>query len=147
LFLQLQLEGESKQKRSFTIERRSKDSGAIQVLVSTAYETQKERSSKGRVYKFDIDAKYLKEIYESQNGRCFYSGMPLVFGEAKTEWKIGLERLDPMSKGYEKGNVALVCQEFNAIDRSYETKMESGGWTQDKFRYFMNFVKEKYADK
>ena len=62
-----------------------------------------------------------------------------------TEWKIGLERLDPVNKGYEKGNVALVCQEFNAIDRSCHTKKESGGWTQDKFRYFLNFVKEKYA--
>ena len=51
-----------------------------------------------------------------------------------------------MLKGYEKGNVALICQEFNAIDRSSETGRESGGWTQDKFRYFLNFVKEKYAD-
>jgi hypothetical protein len=55
----------------------------------------------------------LVELFNKQNGLCFYSGIPMSFGSYKDiSWTISAERLDN-SIGYTKENVVLVCWEFN----------------------------------
>lgn len=55
----------------------------------------------------------LVELFNKQNGLCFYSGIPMAFGSYKEiSWTISAERLDN-SIGYTKENVVLVCWEFN----------------------------------
>lgn len=47
-----------------------------------------------------------------QNGRCFYSNVPLQYGDNGTEWRATIERLNP-NLDYSDENTALVCHEFN----------------------------------
>jgi len=55
----------------------------------------------------DVDADYLKNLWEQQQGKCFYSGGMMekpVFG-VKRRWNAGsVDKLEP-SLGYRKGNI------------------------------------------
>lgn len=53
----------------------------------------------------------LLEIYNNQQGKCYYSGIKM---ETKrlSNWQCSPERID-QSKGYTKDNTKLICLEFN----------------------------------
>ncbi len=96
----------------------------------------------------NIDFEYLVTVFNQQNGRCAYSGMPLCFGYnyKETFWKISIERIDVM-KGYVKGNVCFVCLPFNGTDFTSMMKDKTngnGGWNKEKFQYFLKHVRDKY---
>jgi hypothetical protein len=59
-----------------------------------------------------IDTAFLEHLMKKQNGKCYYSGLPMFSGPDVTDWKCSVERLDD-SIGYTAGNVALCCYEFN----------------------------------
>ncbi len=58
---------------------------------------------------FDIDADYLQELWENQDGKCYYFGIPMEFGTKSLE-SASLDRVVPTG-GYVKGNVAW-CSKF-----------------------------------
>ena len=92
---------------------------------------------------FDIDYDFLVEKFNQQKGLCAYSGIPLQFGNInEVNWVISLERKDTL-KGYLKTNVCFICMEFNTSDRSIEYKEDTGngGWTKEKFKYFIDTLK------
>jgi hypothetical protein len=67
----------------------------------------------------NIDACYLKKIWEDQNGTCPYTGIKMGLPRntktnhtIKSLKKASLDRIDS-SKGYIKGNVEFVCQSIN----------------------------------
>lgn len=60
----------------------------------------------------------IEQIYADQDGKCFYSKLPLVLKQG-AEWMASLERLDE-TLGYIDGNVALICYEFNSCFQSSE---------------------------
>jgi hypothetical protein len=94
---------------------------------------------------YDIDYKFLIELYKQQKGLCAYSGLPLQFGSyLDKNWVASLERID-VTKGYTKDNVCLICLEFNGADRTIMTGPEYGcaGWNALKFQYFLAHVKHK----
>lgn len=80
-----------------------------------------------------------------QKGRCYYSGIPLVF-KSNSEWKCSLERLDN-KKGYTNENTVLICVEFNSSDLTNLTSNQVTGscqWSKDKFEYLLEHLnKEK----
>jgi hypothetical protein len=58
------------------------------------------------------------------------------------DWKVSLERKD-VRLGYSASNVCLVCQRFNAIDKTAQAKGAvdgSGGWSRKKFLRFASLV-------
>lgn len=66
-----------------------------------------------------LTPEYLREIWESQQGLCTYTGIPLeLLSERqrsrapKTLNRASLDRIDP-SKGYIPGNVEFVCLFIN----------------------------------
>jgi len=64
-------------------------------------------------YDFDIDEKFISELYEKQNGKCFWFGVDLKPSNiAKYPWQPSLDRLD-REKGYTKDNVVLACYTAN----------------------------------
>lgn len=78
---------------------------------------------------FDIDEKYLKELWEKQDGICPYTGirmmLPQNIGEQRNNGslkKMSLDRIDS-SKGYVKGNVEFVCLAINRA-KNNRTKKE-----------------------
>jgi hypothetical protein len=95
-----------KQARSVTLRT------YLNQLYHTSKSSAKKREALGRLEagQHDIDLPYLEEIWDEQDGKCYYSNIPMQFN--KNEWKVSLERLDPR-KGYIKDNVVLCCLEFN----------------------------------
>ena len=69
--------------------------------------------NRSRLGIFDIDADFLLNMWHLQNGRCYLSGHQMSH-KTNSDWKCSLERLDN-SKGYERANVSLICQEFNTV--------------------------------
>ena len=67
-------------------------------------------------------------IYEQQEGKCYYLGVPLVF-HRYSDWQCSLERLNP-DLGYIVGNVALIAGEFQ----------HSTQWTIEKYQEFITLI-------
>lgn len=88
--------------------------GHLQNLLGNMKKNTKDRNDKGRnhaccEYSFDT----LVNLWETQDGLCAYSGIPMTFGSyGDKNWTCSVERIDN-TKGYLKGNVCLICYEFN----------------------------------
>ena len=64
-------------------------------------------------YDFDIDEQFVSELYEKQNGKCYWFGVELQpSNEPKWPWQPSLDRLD-REKGYTRDNVVLACYSAN----------------------------------
>lgn len=64
---------------------------------------------------YDLDAKYLWELYEKQNRRCALSGVELTFSPTTRQRTIGnlsLDRIDS-TRGYVRGNVQWTHIDVN----------------------------------
>ena len=95
--------------------------GYITKLLYAAKHHAKTRKNRGRedAGVFDLNRNDVKALWESQNGKCFYSKIKMSIKQ-NTDWQCSLERIDP-DKGYIVDNVALCCQEFNgAVQWSIE---------------------------
>lgn len=73
--------------------------------------------SKRRAYKkkipFEITTDYLKKLFDQQDGKCFYSGLPMTVADDK-KYSISVDRIDS-SKGYTKDNVVLAAFIVNTM--------------------------------
>lgn len=95
------------------------------------YHASKARSrSKIRGEKSDLDVQYLKQLWESQNGICPYTGIKMEISRTsqdedvkKTPTKASLDRINPKI-GYIKGNVEFVCYCINVMKNDF-TKEET----------------------
>lgn len=88
----------------------------------------------------------LVELLVSQRGKCFYSGIEMTYGMAKTDdWVISLERINPI-RGYSKDNICFICAEFNGMDHTAKSKYFNGGsgaWSKSKFKVFESILINK----
>lgn len=121
---------------------------AIQLLLGSSLTATKTRESRSTAHlrdlSHDITFDYLVQVFNDQKGLCAYTGLPMKFGNyLEKNWCMSLERID-VFKGYTKGNVCLVCLEFNGADKSVCYTKEDGtgnaGWTKDKFNVFLKHL-------
>lgn len=64
-------------------------------------------NAKGR--DFDLDGAFVRELYERQNGRCYWLNIPLkLVDEPRSPATPSLDRIDN-NKGYTRDNVVLAC--------------------------------------
>lgn len=70
---------------------------------------------------FDLDLKYLLDLYDSQQGRCALSGVPMTYraGVGRTSTNISIDRIDSR-RGYLRGNVQLVCDLVNRMKQDLQ---------------------------
>lgn len=66
----------------------------------------------------DIDFNYIMDMYNSQNGKCFYSGRILELSR-KSDFSLSIDRIDS-KVGYMKGNIVLCCKIINYMKQEYD---------------------------
>lgn len=74
-------------------------------------------------WEFDITPEYLMEIYNKQNGNCYYSGIKMEIslkGYTNNNYVLSVDRVDS-SKGYTKDNIVLCCDSINTMKMKLET--------------------------
>lgn len=74
--------------------------------------TRIEHGAKIRNIIYNLDIEYLSKLFDKQNGKCFYTKLPLSFDDNTAS----LERVDS-NKGYEKDNVVWVHKNLNIMKR------------------------------
>lgn len=79
---------------------------------------------KARVIKknmeIDITEEYLMELWEKQNGLCYYSGLPM--STVRNDMNIvSVDRVDS-SRGYTKDNVVLASRWANVMKNSHSAE-------------------------
>lgn len=85
--------------------------------------------------------KHAKELYASQKGRCYVSGIPLT--AERGPWQASLERID-VNRPHIPGNLCITCVCFNCADYTSRKKynrnddpQDSCGWTRERFRTYV----------
>jgi hypothetical protein len=81
-----------------------------------------------------ITKEHLLALLKTQDNKCYYSGIPLVFRRFN-DWQCSLEIIDP-SQGYVPENIALCCLEFNF---SYQ-------WTTSKIKSILGLIRDTPVD-
>ena len=63
-----------------------------------------------------IDAEYLIDLYNEQQGRCFYTDRPMttILGQGVQKTNVSIDKIVP-ENGYVKGNVVLCQDRINTI--------------------------------
>lgn len=118
-------------KNGLDAEYRNTQGGYLKNLVKNAKLNSKRRSEdRPDAGTFDITYDDILEMWKSQQGRCYYSNVPLKT-VTKADFQTSIERLDT-EKGYEKDNVVLCALEFNdTIQWSKEKVIEMIKLLQD----------------
>ena len=91
----------------------------------------------------NIDVEYLKNLWESQNGKCVYSGIELKItdyhfdkGRQDQIHLASLDRIDS-SKGYVKGNVQFISASLNYAKNDMDDNMFREG-LKELFKAYSN---------
>jgi hypothetical protein len=84
--------------------------------ISATFWTFVRKGAEVRNKPFEISLEQAWQLYESQDGRCLLSGVPLCFGShyMKEEITASLDEVDP-SKGYVAGNLQWVHKTVNLM--------------------------------
>jgi hypothetical protein len=88
----------------------------IEKLLHIRYTSAKARA-KSQGINFDIDEKYLLDLYNKQTGKCYYSGISMEINipqNGEYKFTLSLDKINP-SLGYTKGNVVLCCWIVNVM--------------------------------
>ena len=113
--------------------------GSLRTLLDDSKKNSKVRMENGRVEagKHDILFYDLENLWNVQEGKCYYSNLPMNYD--RNDWKVSIERLNP-ELGYTKTNVALCCLEFN----------HATNWSFDKIREMLSIldkhIEENFVD-
>eukprot|EP00397_Hematodinium_sp_SG-2012_P028037 GEMP01029494.1.p1 GENE.GEMP01029494.1~~GEMP01029494.1.p1 ORF type:complete len:475 (+),score=30.44 GEMP01029494.1:116-1540(+) len=122
--------------------------GFLRSRLNSAKRRAKVRSDKGRgeAGDFDVTIDDVLMLYKTQRGLCFYAGVKMSMRQQST-WMGSIERLDN-TKGYVRGNVALICCEFQTSDRSSMAKVPvlgSAQWSKEKVSLMVQWLKSQKA--
>ncbi|MDO8610966.1 MAG: hypothetical protein Q7R95_10580 [bacterium] len=75
---------------------------------------------------FDLTREFLLEIYNKQNGKCFYSGIEMELDHKKLKmndnpYLLSIDRIDS-DKGYTQDNIVLCCLFCNTMKSTFSVK-------------------------
>lgn len=89
---------------------------SLENVLRQRYNAARNRSTR-KGMDFDITTDYLLELWERQNGTCFYTGVPMTIDRNDNN-ALSIDRIDS-SKGYTRDNVVLVCSSINVMKNSH----------------------------
>jgi hypothetical protein len=75
------------------------------------------RRARQRSHSFSLTVDNVLDMLWFQQGRCYYSGVPMEHKIPNSHWRMSLERLSN-DEGYSIRNCVLVASEFNSSDYS-----------------------------
>jgi len=90
-------------------------------LIGSAFWGGYERGAKARNIEFNITMEEAWELYEAQDGKCFYTGQPIEFSANSRKARHGSASLDrrDSSKGYTKDNCVWTNKDINRFKNKY----------------------------
>lgn len=100
-------------KREMSKRYKTPESYIYTIFSAVKHRTTKKNNS------IDIDFDYCVDLYNKQNGKCFYTGIDMTFQRKESNvtvnfTNISIDRLDS-SKSYTKDNVVLCCAIVNIM--------------------------------
>lgn len=107
--------------------------------MSSHYVSSTERRAKKLGLPFDLDAKFLWELFERQSRKCALSGVEISFSvvnRKRAEGTISLDRVDS-TKGYTKNNVQWVHKNVNLM-KMYLPQAEFLEWCGKVWKHHQN---------
>ena len=94
-------------------------------------------SAKKRGKECDLDLRYLKELFESQNGKCAVTGVELSLKRAgNPNFQASIDRINS-SIGYTRGNVRFTSVSINWVKSNLN---------DDHLKEFIEICKESASD-
>ena len=85
----------------------------------TGLSRQHRKTSRNSGHESEIGAAWIREQYDRQNGRCFYTGVPFVIDATiRGMRRPSLDRVDS-SKGYTRENTVLCLTAINYLKNDY----------------------------
>lgn len=102
----------------FSLERyRNKKSYSLEeTLHRRAYQAKRRSERKG--ISFDITDADLIELYNKQDGKCYYSGIPMErVPKIDNYYNVSIDRIDS-NVGYTRNNIVLCCDSINTMKNS-----------------------------
>lgn len=115
------------------------ENGDIEFYIKRRIGTVKSRANKNNI-NFNLDAKYLIDLWNQQSGRCFYSNLPMnnsMKQDGFQSWDgPSLDRIEP-TIGYVKGNVVWCIFGINSFKqslglKSFEDMIKSIEWWYER---------------
>lgn len=120
-YRQANIPKEVKKERGIKLQKYCKDNNIIPCKPKDEFtpyrvflKNVRTRNTEDGIYKTEIDEKYLKELWDSQNGICPYTGWKMIKKKSSSDRipltidRASLDRIDS-SKGYIKGNLQFIC--------------------------------------
>eukprot|EP00438_Fugacium_kawagutii_P031195 Skav234755 [mRNA] locus=scaffold14:1066839:1068017:- [translate_table: standard] len=89
-------------------------------LISNARKRHQRKKWHGE---FELQLVDVLEMLWAQQGRCFYSDVPLQYAQFNVDWRMSLERLDT-TQTYTKDNTRLIALEFNTAAQWSREKVQ-----------------------
>jgi hypothetical protein len=80
--------------------------------IPKAWFDEKKRKAEARGRSFEIDIKYIWNIYLKQDRKCALSGLPLDFDKESDNGTVSIDRINN-DKGYIKRNIQLLHKDVN----------------------------------
>lgn len=130
-----------KQKRYIDLRERGSFTYLMWLLTRNTNSDNKKKFANNVIEKWTT--KEYQDLWIKQNGLCAYSGIPMDW--RKGDYRASKERLNN-NQGYEKNNVVLVCQEFNCLDRTAQSKSDINlGWSKEEVEKIRQLEKDKLS--
>jgi ribosomal protein S27E len=77
-----------------------------------------EWGAKKRGFEFLITKEYAWDLYEKQNGKCFYTQLPINLNTRNNSMTASIDRIDS-NKGYIEDNVVWVHKDINIMKNKF----------------------------
>lgn len=118
--------------------RKQKKCSDISFYLKTRCNQLRYKASKNAIL-FDLTPEYLLELFNSQNGRCYYTEEYLKIDNSIAKHdSLSVDRLTP-DKGYTKGNVVLCTQAINSMKNDL-TEEQFQNFLREKIRIYTRYL-------
>lgn len=106
-------ECENAYRRGF--EKALSNEDAIIAKLKMLYFAAKARA-KSKELDFDLTVESLKELWDSQEGKCAISSIPMTYimTEGRQHFNVSIDKINP-NLGYTQNNIQLVCSAVNTM--------------------------------